>query len=133
MLQHSGMVTAVFSDRVTVMVEHDSSCDACNIRNACRMTRPEYNEVLVYTERAGLYSVGDRVFLKESKRMGANAVLIAFGIPLFIVIFALVFTVVCSCSELLAISVSIGLLATYYLALYFLKRFVAFTVNFEIE
>lgn len=133
LLKLSGVVTSVKTDSVTVAVEQNSGCIGCSLKNACHIQQPDLNNVVVYTDIAGLYSVGDKVLLKESRTMGVNAVLIAFGIPLFIVIFALVFMVVMGCMELLSIAVSVLLLAAYYLLLYFYKGFVAFTVKFEIE
>ncbi len=132
-IEHSGMVERVAGDKVEVKILQSSACGACAARGLC--STAESKEKIIECRRYGTdYRVGERVMVYVSMEMGRNAVILAFVVPLVLMV-AWLFTavgVICM-DELAAVGVMVAVLAVYYLALHLLNGRISRTFEFRIE
>jgi len=98
-----------------VLIEQTSACASCNVRMACATS--EMQKKIITATADGELSVGDSVVVYGEQSIGAKAVLMAFVIPLILMIAALFgFSLIIS-SEGLAALCALSVLIPYYLFL----------------
>ena len=90
-------------------------------------------EIMVYTDDAQNYSVGEVVNVTARQSLGLIAVLFCYVVPLVVLVGALAVAISLGCSEGLSALISLGSTALYYTILYLFRskisRKVVFTIN----
>lgn len=133
-IKHSGVVDAISEGRVTVRILQTSACAHCKAARHCISSESREKTVDVYNVPGWrLLSVGDEVVVTASMRMAANALLLCFGVPLVILIAALLLVYLFTSDETVAALCSIAVLVPYYAVLYLCKDFFRRRMAFEIE
>ena len=87
-IKHDGIVESIGADKVTVRILQASACSSCSARQLCRSS--ESKEKLI--EVKGYYptlKAGDNVTLQGSVRQGLRASLLAYIVPLILMVVAL--------------------------------------------
>ena len=117
-IRHEGVVNSIDGQRVTVRILQVSACSGCQASRICRAA--ESKEKLVEVEMSGAENlrVGQEVTVVAGERMGITAVLLAFGLPLLLLLLALITAMGLTGSEKLAAIASIGVLVPYYIVLF---------------
>ena len=132
-IEHKGTVALVGRNFVRVDIEVMEACGACASRKACAMGQGTTREIMVYTDEAAKYSVGEEVNVSARQTMGIMAVLLCYVVPLVVLVAALAVAVALGCAEGLAALISLGVTALYYLLLALMQkrisRRVVFTIN----
>jgi positive regulator of sigma E activity len=132
-IEHKGTVALVGRNFVRVDIEVMEACGSCASRKACAMGQGTTREIMVYTDEAQNYSVGEVVNVSARQSMGLVAVLLCYVAPLIVLVGALVVAISLGCSEGVAALISLGVTALYFLLLAFLRkrisRKVVFTIN----
>ena len=132
-IEHKGTVALVGRNFVRVDIEVMEACGACASRKACAMGQGTTREIMVYTDEAAKYSVGEEVNVSARQTMGLMAVLLCYVVPLVVLVAALAVAVALGCAEGLAALISLGVTALYYLLLALMQkrisRRVVFTIN----
>jgi len=132
-IEHSGIVEHVGDGRVTVRIVQSSACGACEARQLCQSS--ESKEKLIdcrVTEEN--YTKGEHVMVYGSMSMGRDAVLIAFVLPLVLVVVWLFLAIgLLQIGELVAIGVMVLLLVAYYLTIRLFNRRLSRKFEFWIE
>ena len=129
-ISHEGIVECVGTDSCSVRILQASACSSCSARQLCRSS--ESKEKLV--EVRGHYPtlrVGDRVTLVGSVRQGLRASVIAYVIPLILMLVVL-FAVSHSYGEGIGALAVLLVLALYYGVLYLLRNKLGKEFAFEI-
>lgn len=88
-INHDGIVEALDGEHVRVRIVQTSACLHCKIAGHCGSADSKEKIVDVWTKNAARYSVGQKVQVVMSGRLGLKAVFIAFVVPL-IIAFALI-------------------------------------------
>lgn len=118
---------------VRVDIEVMEACGSCASRKACAMGQGTTREIMVYTDDAQNYSVGEVVNVTARQSLGLIAVLLCYVVPLVVLVGALAAAISLGCSEGVAALISLGATALYFLLLAFLRkrisRKVVFTIN----
>ena len=115
--QRPGIVTAISPDIVTVQIQQQSACSGCHARDLC--VSSECREHLLQLKTYGQhFSIGEQVLVVARRRVGRLAVLLAFVLPLLLVLTLSIAQTFLALSEAAAVLVAIGLLSLYYLVLY---------------
>ena len=118
---------------VRVDIEVMEACGSCASRKACAMGASQTREIMIYTDDATSYSIGEIVNISAKQSLGAMAVLLCYVVPLVVLIAVLALAVSLGCSEGIAALISLGTTALYYLILAVLNkrisRKVVFTIN----
>ena len=90
-------------------------------------------EIMVYTDEAQNYSVGEVVNVSARQSMGLIAVLLCYIVPLVVLVATLAVAVASGLSEGISAIIALGVTALYYLLLALLhkhiSRRVVFTIN----
>jgi sigma-E factor negative regulatory protein RseC len=132
-IKHRGRVEKVEGSHVVVRIVQTSACSACSIKGHCNASESKEKLIDVFEVNAS-YQIGEEVVLLGTTSMGMQAVLLAFGVPLVILIVALGITMHLTDGDAL-ISSLVGLLSIvpYYFAIHFNKDKLKKTFSFTIE
>ena len=132
-IKHRGRVEKVEGSHVVVRIVQTSACSACSIKGHCNASESKEKLIDVFEVNAS-YQIGEEVVLLGTTSMGMQAVLLAFGVPLVILIMALGVTMHLTDGDPLVSSL-VGLLSIvpYYFAIHFNKDKLKKTFSFTIE
>ena len=132
-IKHRGRVEKVEGSHVVVRIVQTSACSACSIKGHCNASESKEKLIDVFEVNAS-YQIGEEVVLLGTTSMGMQAVLLAFGVPLVILIVALGVTMHFTDGDALVSSL-VGLLSIvpYYFAIHFSKDKLKKTFSFTIE
>ena len=132
-IKHRGRVEKVEGSHVVVRIVQTSACSACSIKGHCNASESKEKLIDVFEVNAS-YQIGEEVVLLGTTSMGMQAVLLAFGVPLVILIVALGVTMHLTDGNALLSSL-VGLLSIvpYYFAIHFSKDKLKKTFCFTIE
>lgn len=132
-IEHKGTVALVGRNFVRVDIEVMEACGSCASRKACAMGQGTTREIMVYTDDAQNYSVGEVVNVTARQSLGLIAVLLCYVAPLVVLVGALAIAITLGLSEGLAALISLGITILYFLQLAFMhkriSRKVVFTIN----
>lgn len=132
-IKHRGRVEKVEGSHVVVRIVQTSACSACSIKGHCNASESKEKLIDVFEVNAS-YQIGEEVVLLGTTSMSMQAVLLAFGVPLVILIVALGVTMHLTDGNALLSSL-VGLLSIvpYYFAIHFNKDKLKKTFSFTIE
>ena len=117
-IRHEGVVNSIDGQKVTVRILQASACSGCQASRICRAAESKEKLVDVDMSGAESLSVGQTVTVVAGERMGMTAVLLAFGLPLLLLLIALIAGVTVTGSEKVAAIASIAVLVPYYIVLF---------------
>ena len=132
-IEHKGRVLSIGEGVVRVAIEVNEACGSCASREACAMGQGTTREIVVYTDNAEQYSVGEVVNVMARQSAGVMAVVLCYVVPLIVLVTALAVAVALGVTEGISAILSLGVTALYYALLgLFHKRIskrVIFTIN----
>ena len=131
-IRHEGVVHSIDGQRVTVRILQTSACSGCQASRICRAAESKEKLVEVDMSDAERLSVGQNVTVVASERMGMAAVLLAFGLPLLLLLSALIAAMRMTGSEKTAAVASIGILVPYYIVLFLCRSRIKKDFGFRI-
>ena len=132
-IKHLGIVEKIEGSHVVVRIVQTSACSACSAKGLCNASESKEKQIDVYEVNPS-YRIGEEVMLCGSTSMGMRAVLLAFGIPVLLLLAALFITMRVTDGDALLSSI-VALLAVipYYLVIYLMKDKLNKTFSFVIE
>ena len=132
-IKHRGVVEKIEGTHVVVRIVQTSACSACSAKGLCNASESKEKQIDVYGVQAS-YRIGEEVVFCGTTSMGMRAVLLAFGVPLLILLLALFVTMRITDGDAL-LSAFVALLAVmpYYSLVYFMKDKLDRTFSFTIE
>ena len=132
-IKHRGIVEKINGSHVVVRIVQTSACSACSAKGLCNASESKEKQIDVYEVNPS-YRIGEEVVLCGSTSMGMRAVLLAFGIPVLLLLAALFVTMRVTDGDALLSSI-VALLAVipYYLVIYLMKDKLDKTFSFVIE
>ena len=130
-IRHEGIIESLGAEGCTVRILQASACSSCSARQLCRSSESKEKLVEVRGHYPTLH-VGDRVMLVGSVRQGLRASVLAYVVPLIIMLIVL-FLVTHHYGEKLGALAALLALALYYGMLFLLKDKLAGQFSFRIE
>lgn len=130
-IRHEGIIESLGAEGCTVRILQASACSSCSARQLCRSSESKEKLVEVRGHYPTLH-VGDRVMLVGSVRQGLRASVLAYVVPLTIMLVVL-FLVTHHYGEKLGALAALLALALYYGMLFLLKDKLAGQFSFRIE
>lgn len=115
-ITHEGIVREEHEGMVHVEIVQQAACAGCKAKSMC--TASETMVKMVDAWAVEPLQVGDKVLVSVSKKLGWKAVLLAFVIPLCILLLAVWALPYFIASEALVGTIALCLLAPYYLVLH---------------
>ena len=132
-IKHRGIVEKIDGSHIVVRIVQTSACSACSAKGLCNASESKVKQIDVY-EVNPAYRIGEEVILCGTTSMGMKAVLLAFGIPVFLLLVALFVTMrVTDGDALLSAIVALVAVVPYYAVLYLMKDKMNKTFSFVIE
>ena len=130
-IRHEGIIESLGAEGCTVRILQASACSSCSARQLCRSSESKEKLVEVRGHYPTLH-VGDSVTLVGSVRQGLRASVLAYVVPLIIMLIVL-FLVTHHYGEKLGALAALLALALYYGVLFLLKDKLAGQFSFRIE
>lgn len=132
-ISHTGIIESVENGHVRVKIIQTSACSTCQAKAMCVSAEAKEKYIDVWNA-IGTYTVGEEVKVCGSMSMGKNAVVLAFAVPLVLmVVWLVVALTVLMLHELAAIGGVIIILAIYYMLLAEFKEKLSHSFAFWIE
>ena len=132
-IKHRGVVEKIDGSHVVVRIVQTSACSACSAKGLCNASESKEKQIDVYESNPS-YRIGEEVVLCGSTSMGMRAVLLAFGIPVLLLLFALFATMrITDGDALLSAIVAMLAIIPYYFVIYLMKDKMDRTFSFVIE
>ena len=133
MIEHTGVITSITDNKVSVKILQQSACSSCHAKGACSAADSKEKMVDI-TDYTGKYRVNDHVTVIGQKAMGYKAVLWAFVVPILIIISILIISsYILNLSEVATALTTIISLVPYYAILYLLRDIMADSFKFTIK
>jgi len=121
-ISHQGVVDSIDGQNVIVRITQSSACGGCQARNICHAAESKDKMVEVFYADAENLKVGQSVTVAGAESLGIKAVVFAFGLPLLLLIAALITTLRLTADEKVSALVSLGILVPYYIALLLMRN-----------
>lgn len=132
-IKHRGIVEKVDGSHIVVRIVQTSACSACSAKGLCNASESKEKQIDVYEVNPS-YQIGEEVMVCGTTSMGMRAVLLAFGVPLLILVFALGVSMKLTGEDaLLSSGIALVSVVPYYIAIYFCKDKLNRTFSFTIE
>ena len=136
-IEHEGYVESINDESIFVRIIQTSACAGCKAKSLCQSA--ESKEKIIEVKKSSDYqsrsiSQGDHVKVIGTTQMGTYAVVLAFVLPLILMIGCIAIGIeYVGLSELASILIMIGVLALYYIILYLLRNNIAQNFVFKIK
>lgn len=130
-ISHRGKVLSAQDGVVRVEIVSQSACSACHAAGLCSASEAKKKEVLVQSYASFAPGEEVNVFLRRS--MGMKAVVLAYAIPLFVVLAFTVALFYLGVGELLSGLAGLAALGLWYLVVYLLRDKIAGGYAFTVE
>ena len=133
LIKHRGIVERINGSHVVVRIVQTSACSACSAKGLCNASESKEKKIDVYDVKES-YRVGEEVVLYGTTSMGMRAVILAFGIPVLLLLIALFVTMrITDGDSLLSSLVAIMVMIPYYFIVYLCRGKLNKTFSFLIE
>ncbi len=133
-MSRCGVVTRVEGDEVWVEIERTSACSGCHSKSSCMAMTGETTEVIkIKSSRAASFSEGDSVRVKVDKGSARLSVILAYVVPLVVLMLVLVlFNLLGLSDDAAGVSIVVFLVIYYYVLYLFRGKFEK-KMSFKIE
>ena len=132
-ISHPGVVVGINDKDIDIEILSSSMCGSCGIKSACGMSEMQEKRVTVPKPADREFIVGQPVSIIMNTSQGNKAALFAYFIPAFFLVAIIVILSNLSIKEWIAALVGIGVIAVYYLVLYFFKEKLKSEFKYEIR
>lgn len=133
-IKHQGVIKGVEDEHVCVRILQSSACSGCAAKQMCTSAEAKEKEVDVLTKDASRYRVGQEVVLEGRLSDGRMAAMIAYGLPLVLLIAVLLVSTLFTSDERWAALWALLSVAVYYTFVYlFLRQHLQRRFSFQIR
>ena len=132
-IKHQGIVENINGSHLQVRIIQTSACASCSIKGHCSSADTKEKLIDVTDDNVSSYQPGDRVWVIGELSMGVMAVLLAFILPFFVLIFSLFIFMAIWNDELGSALCSLALLIPYYYTLWLNKSRLGKKFSFSIS
>ncbi|MBE6286921.1 MAG: RseC/MucC family positive regulator of sigma(E) [Mediterranea massiliensis] len=132
-IRHQGIVESINGTHLQVRIVQTSACASCSIKGHCTSADVDEKLIDVLTYDSSSYRIGDAVWVMGTLAMGMKAVLLAFVVPLIILVTVLFALMNVQQNELIAVFGSIPCLAVYYFILWLNKSRITKKFTFTVR
>jgi len=118
-IEHEGIVESIDGSHIRVKILQSSACSSCQVKSMCATAESQEKLIDIYSSFSGSYRVGERVKACGTLSMGRNAVLLAFVIPLLVIVLCVVLSLyLFHLSEQMTLVAVLVSLSIYYLVVH---------------
>ena len=117
-IEHEGRIVEMDAQTISVEIVNKSACAACHAKGVCGASEEQVRTIVIpqtlATATAG-YQVGDSVKLVLSATLGMKAVILAYGLPLLVLVAAIFVFSALGLQQLHVGLFSLAAVAVYYI------------------
>ena len=117
-ISHEGVVTKITDDELEIKILAQSACAACHAKSACGMGEQAEKILIVPRPKGKDFSMNQKVNVKMAIGQGNKAAVLAYLIPIILLLAVLFVCLGLGLSEGLSALLSIVALIPYYIILY---------------
>ena len=117
-ISHEGVVTKITDDELEIKILAQSACAACHAKSACGMGEQAEKILTVPRPKGKDFSINQKVTVKMAIGQGNKAAVLAYLIPIILLLVVLFLWLGLDLSEGLSAIISIVALIPYYIVLY---------------
>jgi sigma-E factor negative regulatory protein RseC len=132
-IEHKGVVQNVRERGVTVRVMQSSACSSCAAARMCRSGESRERLIDVATKHASEFRVGEPVVLVATAQQSRMAVMLAYVLPLFLLLAALFVVRGLAGNDGLAALSALLVVSLYYGVLYCLRGRLSRNFRFDVS
>ncbi len=114
-MQQKATIIEKNGSQLLCRVECSDACQGCAARKVCSNGEEKEGKTLTLISHNDEHQVGDVINVEVSNAMGLKAVLLAYILPVFVIIAVLLVLQELGCSELTAGLSAIGAMALYFI------------------
>ena len=120
-ISHDGVVKAVQSNQVSVLIVQSSACGGCAAKSLCTSAESKEKMIQVAVPDGSLFHEGQAVIVLGRLSDGLSAAALAYALPLVLLLAVLVIVLALGYDESLAALAAILSLVPYYGILYLFR------------
>ena len=117
-ISHEGVVTKITDDELEIKILAQSACAACHAKSACGMGEQAEKILTVPRPKGKDFSLNQKVNVKMAIGQGNKAAILAYLIPIILLLAVLFVCLGLGLSEGLSALIRIVALIPYYIVLY---------------
>ena len=117
-ISHEGIVTRITDDELEIKILAQSACAACHAKSACGMGEQAEKTLTVPRPQGKDFAINQKVNVKMAIGQGNKAAVLAYLIPILLLLAVLFLCLGLHVNEGLAALISIVALVPYYIVLY---------------
>ena len=121
-INHNGRIEKIEGDTIFVRIIQQSACSGCHAKGMCSASDQKEKVIEVNDPNSDRFHINEEVTLCGQRWLGLQAVLLAFVLPLIIVVAAIVAGNYLQWDETTSGLTGLLLLVPYYCILYFLRE-----------
>ena len=131
-IEYRGVITAIRPGILQVEVSDATPCESCSAQSSCCMSGSREKRVEIpFT--SGDYRPGDEVTVVGKNSMELKAVLIAFVLPLVLILITILMVSSMGADERQAAFISLSVLVIYFFGIFFLRDRIKGSFTFEVD
>jgi sigma-E factor negative regulatory protein RseC len=130
---HSGIIEKIEHDRIFVKILSTSACSACHVKGACTLSEIREKMIEIGRNSSTHHQPGDHVEVVMEQSAGTRAVLLAYVVPVVILLISLFALNAIHLEEGMTALISLVLLVPYYLGLYLFRDRLKKTFQFKLK
>lgn len=120
-ISHIGVIEKVEGSTVHVKIVQQSACSECHAQSMCCASESK-DKIIDIQDSSGIFQAGEKVMIYGQSSMGLLAVLLAFVIPILIVVTAIALGTSREWDDTVTGLSGLLLLVPYYYILYLLRN-----------
>lgn len=121
-IEHSGVIDSINDTHIRVHIVQAAACSGCKAKSLCTSSEVKDKYIDVHDNYPERWTVGDSVVVRGTLSMGKNAVRIAFGGPILIIVSILMMSKMwLAFSDGLSVLLAFGAVGIYSFVLYLLR------------
>ena len=132
-ISHEGIVTQITDDELEIKILAQSACAACHVKSACGMGEQAEKILTVPRPKDKDFELGQKVDVKMSIGQGNKAAVLAYLLPVILLLAVLFVCLGLGLSEGLSALISFMALIPYYMVLYLRRDKLKQKFNYSIE
>ena len=132
-ISHEGIVTKITDDELEIKILAQSACAACHAKSACSMSEQAEKILTVPRPEGQEFQLLQKVNVRMAVGQGNKAAILAYLIPIILLLAVLFVCLGLGLGEGLAALISIVALVPYYIVLYLKRDALKKTFEYTIE
>lgn len=132
-ITHIGTVSSITQGVIHITVEANSACAGCHAKGSCTIGETSEKIIHVNSDKYSELGIGEQVTVVITREAGFFAVIMAYLLPVAIIILTLWGFGELNFDELTTFSFMIAVIAIYFIILYLLRKKILKKINIKIK